>query len=454
MKGVYSLRKILIVNRGEIASRIIKTCNELGIETIAIYSDADKDLPFVKLASKAFRVGEPPVIKSYLQIEKIIEIAKQEQVDAIHPGYGFLSENSEFAKAITEQGIIFIGPSPDIISLMGDKVKARKTMIDASVPVVPGSEVSLQSLEEACSFADHVGYPVMLKASGGGGGIGMIRCEDEQALTKAYQSTKARAKAYFGNDEMFIEKFIDEARHIEVQIFGDSHGNIVHLFERDCSIQRRNQKVVEETPSPFISNETRTKIFNAAILAAKHVNYTNAGTIEFIVDEQENFYFLEMNTRLQVEHPITEMVTNLDLVKWQILVASGESLPLNQAEISTHGHAIEFRLYAEDPNTFLPSPGKIETFTYPEVEGVRVDSGYESQSVVTPFYDPMIAKIIVGGPNREQTLEQSHRFLADLQVEGIKTNIPLFLSILKDEAFNKGQYTTAYLTKSVHTHKQ
>jgi acetyl-CoA carboxylase, biotin carboxylase subunit len=447
------LRKILIANRGEIASRIIKTCNELGIETIAIYSDADKDLPFVKQATKAYRIGEPPVVKSYLQIQKIIEIAEMEQVDAIHPGYGFLSENSDFAKTIIEKGIVFIGPSPDIISLMGDKVKARKTMIEAGVPVVPGSETGITSMEEACRFAADTGYPVMLKASGGGGGIGMIRCDNEAALQKAYDSTKARAKAYFGNDEVFIEKFIAEARHIEVQIFGDNHGNVVHLFERDCSIQRRNQKVIEETPSPFISNVTRAKIYEAAKMAAEHVGYSNAGTIEFIVDENESFYFLEMNTRLQVEHPITEMVTNLDLVKWQILVAGGERLPLTQDEIQTTGHAIEFRLYAEDPVTFLPSPGLINSFTYPENMGVRVDSGYESNSTVSPFYDPMIAKIIVHGDSRSHALERAHAFLNQLTVEGIKTNVPLFLSVLNEESFRRGEYTTTYLTKTALTYK-
>lgn len=445
------MRKILIANRGEIASRIIKTCNELGIETIAIYSDADKDLPFVKQATKAYRIGEPPVVKSYLQIQKIIEIAEMEQVDAIHPGYGFLSENSDFAKTIIEKGIVFIGPSPDIISLMGDKVKARKTMIEAGVPVVPGSETGITSLEEACEYATNIGYPVMLKASGGGGGIGMIRCDNEVALQKAYDSTKARAKAYFGNDEVFIEKFIAEARHIEVQIFGDNHGNVVHLFERDCSIQRRNQKVIEETPSPFITDDTRAKIYESAIMAARHVGYANAGTIEFIVDENESFYFLEMNTRLQVEHPITEMVTNLDLVKWQILVAGGEPLPLSQDEIQSRGHAIEFRLYAEDPVKFLPSPGLINLFTYPENMSVRIDSGYESNSTVSPFYDPMIAKIIVSGDTRNQALEQAYQFLSELKVEGIKTNIPLFLAVLSEESFKQGDYTTNYLNKTALT---
>ncbi|MEH7386837.1 biotin carboxylase N-terminal domain-containing protein, partial [Bacillus sp. JJ1521] len=314
------MKKVLIANRGEIASRIIKTYLKMGIETVAIYSDADQELPFVKNATVAHRIGEPPVMKSYLQMDKIIEIAEREQVDAIHPGYGFLSENAIFAKSVANKGIVFIGPTPQVITLMGDKVKARQTMIDAGVPVVPGSDKGIQTIEEALDLAKKFGYPVMLKASGGGGGIGMVCCHSENDLQKAFQTTKTRAKTYFGNDEMFIEKFIPNARHIEVQIFGDHHGNIVHLFERDCSIQRRNQKVIEETPSPFLSKETREKICHAAKKAAEYVDYTNAGTIEFIVDEQENFYFLEMNTRLQVEHAITEMITNLDLVEWQLLV--------------------------------------------------------------------------------------------------------------------------------------
>ncbi|MEH7234879.1 acetyl-CoA carboxylase biotin carboxylase subunit [Bacillus sp. JJ1562] len=440
------MKKVLIANRGEIASRIIKTCHEMGIETVAVYSDADQELPFVKNATVAHRIGEPPVMKSYLQMDKILEIAEQEKVDAIHPGYGFLSENTIFAKAVAKRGIIFIGPTPQVISLMGDKVKARQTMIEAGVPVVPGSDRSIQAIEEAMKLAAEYGYPVMLKASGGGGGIGMVCCHSEQELQKAFQTTKTRAKSYFGNDEMFIEKFIPNARHIEVQIFGDHHGNMVHLFERDCSIQRRNQKVIEETPSPFLSDETREEICNAAIKAAKFVDYTNAGTIEFIVDEQENFYFLEMNTRLQVEHAITEMITNLDLVKWQLLVANGEKLPLSQKEISHEGHSIEFRVYAEDPIKFFPSPGKIEEFTLPHNDkGVRVDNGYETGTTVTPFYDPMIAKIIVKANNRPEAIQTAKAYFNQIVIKGIKTNIPLFQEIINEDSYLKGEYTTNYL---------
>jgi acetyl-CoA carboxylase, biotin carboxylase subunit len=440
------VQKILIANRGEIALRIIRTCRELGIKTVAVYSDADQELPFVKEADSAFRIGEPPVQKSYLNADEILRIAKAENVDAIHPGYGFLSENASFARKVKEAGLAFIGPSADTIEKMGDKILARKTMEEAGVPVVPGSELGVKTLDEANDLAGNIGYPVMLKASGGGGGIGMVLCENEQALAKNFDSTKGRAKAYFGSDEVFIEKYISNARHVEVQVFGDFHGNYVHLFERDCSIQRRHQKVVEEAPSPFLKEEARQKMYETAVTAAKAVNYFNAGTVEFIVDENENFYFLEMNTRLQVEHPVTESITGLDLVKWQILVARGEKLPLLQEEIQKRGWAIEFRLYAEDPVKFLPSPGKINDFTWVDSENVRVDYGYESGSTVSPFYDPMIAKCIVTGNNREEAISNANEFFANLKLDGIKSNAPLFSEILKEEGFRSGNYTTAYLS--------
>ncbi|MEH6987897.1 acetyl-CoA carboxylase biotin carboxylase subunit [Cytobacillus firmus] len=441
------MRKILIANRGEIALRIIKTCREMEIETIAIYSDADKDLPFVKEATYAFHIGEPPVNKSYLKTDAILEIAKREKADGIHPGYGFLSENAGFARAVIDAGIAFIGPDPETIELMGDKIVSRKTMKEAGVPVVPGSGEGTSTLEEACRLADDMGYPVMLKASGGGGGIGMVRCENEQALAKSFSSTKARAKAYFGSDEVFIEKYIEHARHIEIQVFGDHHGNIVHLFERDCSIQRRHQKVVEESPSPFLSEQTKQKMYDTALTAARAVNYKNAGTIEFIVDEQENFYFLEMNTRLQVEHPVTEQVTGLDLVEWQLLAARGEKLPLEQNNIEQQGHSIEFRLYAEDPVSFMPSPGKLSKFEWADSPGIRVDYGYASNTAVSPFYDPMIAKCIIYGQSRDEAIKNALQFFDGLKIEGIKTNAPLFKEILKDEDFRNGNYSTSYLTQ-------
>ncbi|WP_078414904.1 acetyl-CoA carboxylase biotin carboxylase subunit [Priestia abyssalis] len=440
------MRKILIANRGEIALRIIKTCQVLGIETVAIYSDADASMPYVREATKAVRIGESPVQKSYLKGDEVLAVAKAEGVDAIHPGYGFLSENSAFAKAAAEQGISFIGPSHEIIALMGDKVAARTTMQKANVPVVPGSENGVASVEEACEFAASIGYPVMLKASGGGGGIGMQLCFKEEELKKAYTSTKSRAKAYFGNDELFIEKYIANARHIEVQIFGDTKGNVIHLFERDCSVQRRNQKVIEETPSPFLSEEVREQICQTAVDAAKAVGYYNAGTVEFIVDEQERFYFLEMNTRLQVEHPVTEEMTGIDLVKWQILVADGQPLPLKQEEIRRQKHALEFRIYAEDPVTFLPSPGIISSIEWHEADGVRIDNGYSANTTVTPYYDPMIAKVIVSGKNRMEAIKTAQQFFERSSIEGIKTNLPLFKRVLQEEEFKAGNYTTAYLS--------
>jgi acetyl-CoA carboxylase, biotin carboxylase subunit len=440
------VKKILIANRGEIASRIIKTCKQLDIKTVAIYSDADQSMPYVKQADCAYRIGEPPVNRSYLMVNHIIEVAKKENVDAIHPGYGLLSENSEFARKTIENGMAFIGPSSEVIEKMGDKVEARRTMKEAGVPVVPGTEVGVGTIKEAKQAAGEVGYPVMLKASGGGGGIGMIRCESEQALVQSYESTKNRAKAYFGNEEVFIEKCIENARHIEVQIFADQHGNIVHLFERNCSVQRRNQKVVEESLSPHLSGKTKDAMYKAAIQAAKAVNYTNAGTVEFIVDNNENFYFLEMNTRLQVEHPVTETITGLDLVKWQILVADGKHLPLSkQSEIISKGHAIEFRVYAEDPKTFYPSPGKITSVNWGDSSSVRIDFGYEEGNEVTPFYDPMIAKCIVYGETRDESIKNAKSFFKELTIEGLKTNIPVLKQIVEEREFIEGTYSTKWL---------
>jgi acetyl-CoA carboxylase, biotin carboxylase subunit len=441
------MKKILIANRGEIALRIIQTCKEMNIETVAVYSDADKDLPFVKAADEAIHIGESPVAKSYLQTEVILKAAIEHKVDAIHPGYGLLSENDEFAKKIEEAGIKFIGPSPKTIEWMGDKIMARKTMQQAGVPIVPGTIEPIEDVEEGVKIAEQIGYPVMLKASSGGGGIGMVKCENKEDLYKHFVSSQQRAKNYFGSGRMFIEKCIENARHIEVQIMGDTFGNIVHLYERDCSIQRRNQKVVEESPSPFLTESLRSKITAAAVESAKAVNYVNAGTVEFVVSENGDFYFLEMNTRLQVEHPVTESITGLDLVRWQIQIAQGEALPLLQDEIISKGHAIEFRLYAEDPVTFFPSPGKIEEMVWPKIENVRIDAGYESGNQVTPFYDPMIAKIIVSDSNRAGCLQTAANFFKTIQINGLKTNVPLFQQLLEEEGFVKGEYTTNFLSK-------
>lgn len=436
------MKKVLIANRGEIARRIIRTCKSMGIQTIAIYSEADEELPFVKEADSAFLIGKSPVQQSYLRGDEIIELAVREGADAIHPGYGLLSENGDFAKKVEEAGLVFIGPDAEIIRLMGDKIESRKTMISANVPVVPGTDDGVDTLTEAVAAAKEIGYPVMLKASAGGGGVGMVRCDSEQALVQQFDSVKSRAKAYFGSDLVFIEKFVVGARHIEVQIFGDHAGNIVHLFERNCSVQRRNQKVIEESPSPGLSENAKMGLFTAAVKAAKAVNYKNAGTVEFIVDKDENIYFLEMNTRLQVEHPVTEAVTGLDLVEWQLRVASGEELPMkDQGMIPLKGHAIEYRIYAEDPERFLPSPGKISSIVWGE-EDVRIDTGYEEGHVVTPFYDPMIAKVIISGNNRIDAIERSKVFFHGTKIEGVKTNIPFFQEFLNAKEFNDGNYAT------------
>ena len=440
------MKKILIANRGEIASRVIRTCKRLGIETVAIYSEADQDMPFVKEADEAFLIGPPPVQQSYLKGEAILEIALRLGVDGIHPGYGLLSENADFAKAVQEAGMKFIGPESETITKMGDKIGSRQTMQAAAVPVVPGTDDGIATLEAAKKIASEIGYPIMLKASAGGGGVGMVRCEGEQALSQQFESVKNRAKMYFGNDIVFLEKFITNARHIEVQIFGDNRGNVVHLFERNCSVQRRNQKVIEESPSPNLSAKTRERLYKAAVNAAKAVDYKNAGTVEFIVDENDEIYFLEMNTRLQVEHPVTEEVTGYDLVEWQIEVARGNELPVKQQnDIQISGHALEFRVYAEDPKTFMPSPGTITKLNFGNENDIRIDNGYVESGKVTPFYDPLISKVIVHADTRGEAIEKSQTYFSKIAIEGLKTNIPLFTELLNEETFRSGTYTTAII---------
>ncbi|KAA0966613.1 acetyl-CoA carboxylase biotin carboxylase subunit [Sporosarcina sp. ANT_H38] len=439
--------KILIANRGEIALRIIKTCKRLGISVVVVYSEADVDMPFVKEADEAFLLGPAQVQQSYLKADDIIEIAVRTGADAIHPGYGLLSENAAFARKVQEAGIRFIGPDVDTIEKMGDKIGSRGTMKAAGVPVVPGTDEGIASLEDAIQAAIEIGYPIMLKASAGGGGIGMVRCEDEQALSQHFQSIKTRAKTYFGDDVVFLEKFIANARHIEVQIFGDNFGNVVHMFERNCSVQRRNQKVIEESPSPHLTEDTRQRLYKAAVDAAKAVSYKNAGTVEFIVDENNEVYFLEMNTRLQVEHPVTEEVTGFDLVEWQIEIVKGNKLPvINQDDIKSKGHAIEFRIYAEDPIKFMPSPGTIKKLDWGDTTGIRVDHGYIEGGKVTPFYDPLISKVIVHAQTREEAIRKSVAFLSKVEIEGLKTNIPLFNKFLESEEFIAGDYLTSVLT--------
>ncbi|WP_324729852.1 acetyl-CoA carboxylase biotin carboxylase subunit [Lysinibacillus fusiformis] len=437
--------KVLIANRGEIARRIIRTCRRLNIHTVAIYSEADAESLHVKDADEAYCVGKPPVAQSYLNIERILEIALENGVEAVHPGYGLLSEHAEFAKRCEEEGLIFIGPSADVIASMGSKLEARKTMKAAGVPIVEGVETPVKDAEEATEIAERLGYPIMLKASAGGGGIGMQLVENAEELAKAFEGNQKRAQSFFGDGTMYMERFIANPHHVEVQIIADHQGNVVPLFERECSIQRRNQKVVEEAPSPFISQETRDKMLEASVKAAKHIGYINAGTIEYLVDEDQNFYFLEMNTRLQVEHPVTEEITKLDLVEEQLKIAAQQPLSFTKESITKQGHAIEVRIYAENPSTFFPSPGTITALELPTGEGVRHECGVEVGSAVTPFYDPMISKLVVWGETRDIACERLIQALKAYKVEGIQTNIPMLLKTVTHEQFLKGYTTTKFV---------
>ena len=440
-------KKILIANRGEIAARVIRTCKSLGIATVCIYSEADNNAPHVKMADEAHGVGGSKVSESYLNIDKILEIALLSKADAIHPGYGLLSENAEFARRCEEAGIVFIGPSADVISRMGSKIEARNIMEKAGVPVVPGISYPLADAEEAAREAGRIGYPVMLKASAGGGGIGMQIVHSEAEIQKAFEGNRKRASDFFGDGAMYIEKVVENPRHIEIQILADSHGNIVYLWERECSIQRRHQKVVEEAPSIFLDELTRVKMGEAAVRAAKSIGYRNAGTIEFLVDGNKNFYFLEMNTRLQVEHTITEEITGLDLVAEQLRIAAGHPLNFGQSNVKRDGHAIEVRIYAEDPKTFFPSPGTITKFAIPEGPGIRHELAVHEGSVVTPFYDPMIAKLVVRGKDRDEAIDRLQEALAHYQVQGIKTNIPMLQDVIAHPAFRSGDTTTGFVDK-------
>ncbi|MBL0388026.1 acetyl-CoA carboxylase biotin carboxylase subunit [Tumebacillus sp. ITR2] len=443
-------RKVLIANRGEIACRVIRTCKALGIQTVGIYSEADAEAPHVTLADEAFLVGAPPVAQSYLNVERILEILKETGADAVHPGYGLLSENTDFARRIEEAGVTFIGPSIEAIAAMGSKIESRKAMETAGVPVVPGITRPLVDAEEGVTVANEIGYPVMLKASGGGGGIGMQVCHSDEELLKAYAGNQNRAKQFFGDDAMYIEKFVEEPRHVEVQILADKQGNTVYLWERECSIQRRHQKVVEEAPSPFLDTDLRQRMGEAAVRAAKSIGYSNAGTIEFLVDKHRNFYFLEMNTRLQVEHPITEEITGLDLVAEQLRIAAGEALGYTQEDVKLEGHAIEVRIYAEDPKTFFPSPGTITRFEPPTFDYVRNEIGTAGAGAkVTPFYDPMIAKLVVKATNRLEAITRMQEALEHYHVEGIKTNIPMLREVMAHEAFRAGDTTTDFVAKHI-----
>lgn len=437
--------KILIANRGEIALRVIRTCRKLGIKTVAVFSEADANSLFVRAADESFCIGKPPVKESYLNIDEIIRAAKRSGAEAIHPGYGLLSENPLFARKCIEEGIVFIGPSEEIMASMGSKIEARKTMKAAGLPIIEGINTSLESEKDALIAAEEIGFPLMLKASAGGGGIGMQLVHSEEELLKAFVGNKQRAESFFGDGTLFLEKYIAGARHIEVQILADKHGNVVPLWERECSIQRRNQKVVEEAPSPFINEETRVKMLDAAVKAAQYIAYYNAGTIEFLVDQEQNFYFLEMNTRLQVEHPVTEEITGIDLVEEQLKVALGERLSFTRKDIVRTGHAIEVRIYAEDPKTFFPSPGNITGFQLPQGDGVRNECAVEAGSKVTPFYDPMIGKLITWGETRKEACSRMKEALENYKIEGIKTNIPMLIHTVSHEEFLSGNTTTQFV---------
>ncbi|NIK73505.1 acetyl-CoA carboxylase biotin carboxylase subunit [Thermonema lapsum] len=437
-------KKILIANRGEIALRIIRTCREMGIKTVAVYSTADKESLHVRFADEAVCIGPPAGRDSYLNIPNIIAAAEITNADAIHPGYGFLSENAKFAQACIDHNIKFIGPTPEMIQKMGDKATAKATMRAAGVPVVPGSDGLLESLEHAKKTAAEIGYPVMMKATAGGGGKGMRIVRSENELEKAWESARQEAAAAFGNDGLYMEKFIEEPRHIEIQVFGDQYGKVCHLSERDCSIQRRHQKLIEETPSPFMTPELRKKMGEAAIKGAQAINYEGAGTIEFIVDKDGNFYFMEMNTRIQVEHPVTEEATFFDLIKEQIKVAAGE--PISGRNYEPQLYTMECRINAEDPaKGFMPSPGRITNLHIPGGMGVRVDTHIYAGYTIPPFYDSMIAKLIVRAQSREELIVRTKRALQEFVIEGVKTTIPLLIKILDNEQFRAGNFTTRFL---------
>ncbi len=440
-------KKILIANRGEIACRVIRACREMKIATVAVYSDADKAALHVRMADESYHIGPAPSSESYLRWEKIIDVAKKSGAEAIHPGYGFLSENAEFVREVTKAGITFIGPPPEAMEGMGGKMSARKIAIEAGVPVVPGTTEPLTSFQEAQEIATKFGYPVMLKASAGGGGKGMRLVSDASEMKSALEASQSEARSSFGDDAVYVEKAIVRPRHIEIQVFSDKHGNHVHLGERECSIQRRHQKVVEEAPSPINSAELRAEMGACAVKVAAAVDYVGAGTVEFLVsDLDKSFYFLEMNTRLQVEHPVTELVTGVDLVREQINVAWGEKLSFTQDDIELTGHAIECRVYAEDPdNNFLPSPGTITRLRLPQGPGVRDDGGVYEGSEVSIYYDPMISKFAVYGCDRHEAIDRMRRALAEYEIGGIKTTLPFFREIMEDEEFIEGKLDTGFI---------
>ena len=442
------MKKILIANRGEIASRITKTCREMGLTVVAVASEADLTARHAREADICYPIGPAPVAESYLRIDAILEVAEREGVDAIHPGFGFLSENAAFARAVRDAGLVFVGPTPEVIELMGSKQAAKARMVEAGVPVVPGYNGENQDPDHLFAEAEKVGYPLLIKASAGGGGKGMRVVRRPDRFLAELETAKREAKSAFGDETVLLERYLEKPRHVEIQVIGDHHGHLVHLYERECSIQRRHQKILEETPSPGTKPEVLEAMVAAALDAAKAVGYTNAGTVELMLDEDDSFYFLEMNTRLQVEHPITEAVTGLDLVRWQLMVADGRPLPLTQDQIISRGHAIEVRIYAEDPaRGFMPQTGEVLAYHEPEGLGIRVDSGIGAGDEISIYYDPMIAKLIAWGADRNQVREKLDMALASFCVHGLHTNIAFLRAILRDEDFIAGNTTTDFLAR-------
>jgi len=440
------MKKILIANRGEIAIRVMRTAKKMGIKTVAVYSTIDRNAPHVKYADEAVLIGEAPSNQSYLLGDKIIEVAKSLDVDAIHPGYGFLSENAEFAESCEANNIIFIGPKSKAIKVMGSKLAAKEAVKHYNIPMVPGTEEAITDIPEAKKIAKEIGFPILIKASAGGGGKGMRIVEKEADFESQMNRAISEATSAFGDGSVFIEKYVTSPRHIEIQIMADAHGNIIHLFERECSIQRRHQKVVEEAPSSVLSPELRHEMGEAAIKVAKACDYLGAGTVEFLLDDDHNFYFLEMNTRLQVEHPVTELITDTDLVELQIRVARGEVLPINQTDLKINGHALELRVYAEDPlNDFLPSVGNLEVYKLPVGRNIRVDNGFEEGMDIPIYYDPMLSKLITYGKTREEAIELMISAIADYQIEGIETTLPFGTFVCKHEAFRSGNFDTHFV---------
>jgi|SRR5690625_379120 len=441
------LKKLLIANRGEIAIRIIRACHELGIESVAVYSEADRLSPHVLMADEAYPIGPAPSAESYLRIDKLIEVAERTGCDAIHPGYGFLAENADFAAAVEGAGLIFVGPSPSAIEAMGDKTEARRRMIDAGVPVVPGTAEPLADLDAAYSEAERIGYPVLIKAAAGGGGRGMREVLTPEDLPRAFEAATSEATTAFGDGRVYLERYLVGPRHIEIQVLADAHGNIIHLGERECSIQRRHQKMIEEAPSPVLTPELREEMGEAAVAAARAVEYRNAGTVEFLFQDGD-FYFLEMNTRIQVEHPVTEMVTGVDLVEWQLRIASGQTLDLEQDDITITGHAIECRITSEDPRqNFLPSTGRIEYLQLPGGPGVRWDGGIAEGFEISLFYDPMIGKLIVHAPDRAAAIERMRRALNELKIIGVETSRPFHEAVMQEPDFRAARVDIGYLAK-------